>query len=115
MSGVNVTRIVISVYTVAGIICCFAGWVLVGRIHAIGPGLGHDANFQSVTAAVIGGISLFGGRGSFLGTFFGALTMGVLSLGLHIYVSDAQWTYMSIGVFIIGAILLDRWIRKFAI
>jgi fructose transport system permease protein len=112
LSGLPVTRILVTVYTVSGVICSFAGWVLVGRIHYIAPGLGQFANIESITAAVIGGISLFGGRGSVLGMLFGALTVGVLSLGLRLFVADAQWAYMSIGVFIIGAVAVDRWVKR---
>jgi len=112
LSGLPVTRILVTVYTASGVICSFAGWVLVGRIHYIAPGLGQFANIESITAAVIGGISLFGGRGSVLGMLFGALTVGVLSLGLRLFVADAQWAYMSIGVFIIGAVAVDRWVKR---
>ena len=112
LSGLPVTRILVTVYSVSGLICSFAGWVLIGRVHYIAPGLGQYANIESISAAVVGGISLFGGRGSVLGMFFGALTVGVLSLGLRLFVADAQWAYMSIGVFIIGAVAVDRWIKR---
>ncbi|MEZ5478002.1 MAG: hypothetical protein R3E95_11135 [Thiolinea sp.] len=60
---------------------------------------------------MIGGISLFGGRGSILG-MFGALIVGVFSLGLRLIGTDPQWTYMLIGVLIIFAVAIDQWIRK---
>ncbi len=63
---------------------------------------------------VIGGISLFGGRGSILGTLFGALIVGVFSLGLRMLGTDPQWTYLLIGVLIIAAVAIDQWIRKVA-
>ena len=67
-----------------------------------------------ITAVVIGGISLFGGRGSIVGTFFGALIVGVFTLGLRLAGADAQWTYLLIGVLIIAAVAVDQWIRKVA-
>ena len=70
------------------------------------------ANIESITAVVIGGISLFGGRGSILGMLFGALIVGVFTLGLRLLGADAQWTYLLIGVLIIGAVAIDQWIRK---
>lgn len=114
LSGVNVNFTLISVYTIAGLICAFAGWALIGRIGSVSPTSGQLANIESITAVVIGGISLFGGRGSILGMFFGALIVGVFSLGLRLMGADAQWTYLMIGMLIIIAVALDQWIRKVA-
>ncbi len=114
LSGVNVNFTLISVYTLAGLICAFAGWALIGRIGSVSPTSGQLANIESITAVVIGGISLFGGRGSILGMFFGALIVGVFSLGLRLMGADAQWTYLMIGMLIIFAVALDQWIRKVA-
>ena len=112
LSGVNTKRILISVYALSGLICAFAGWALIGRIGSVSPTSGQFSNIESITAVVIGGISLFGGRGSILGMFFGALIVGVFSLGLRLLGADAQWTYLLIGVLIIGAVAVDQWIRK---
>ena len=71
-------------------------------------------SLQGKTAVVIGGISLFGGRGSIIGTFFGALIVGVFTLGLRLAGADAQWTFLLIGVLIIAAVAVDQWIRKVA-
>ena len=114
LSGVNVRRTLISVYGVAGLICAFAGWALIGRIGSVSPTSGQLLNIESITAVVIGGISLFGGRGSILGTFFGALIVGVFTLGLRLLGADAQWTYLLIGLLIIAAVAVDQWIRKVA-
>ena len=114
LSGVNVRATLISVYGVAGLICAFAGWALIGRIGSVSPTSGQLLNIESITAVVIGGISLFGGRGSILGTFFGALIVGVFTLGLRLLGADAQWTYLLIGVLIIAAVAVDQWIRKVA-
>ncbi|MXQ06588.1 ABC transporter permease [Alphaproteobacteria bacterium GH1-50] len=112
LSGVNVKRTLIQVYALAGLICAFAGWALIGRIGSVSPTSGQLANIESITAVVIGGISLFGGRGSILGTLFGALIVGVFTLGLRLMGADAQWTYLLIGLLIIAAVAVDQWIRK---
>ena len=114
LSGVNVKGTIISVYALAGLICAFAGWALIGRIGSVSPTSGQLLNIESITAVVIGGISLFGGRGSILGTFFGALIVGVFTLGLRLAGADAQWTYLLIGLLIIAAVAVDQWIRKVA-
>lgn len=112
LSGVNVKRVLISVYMLAGLICAFAGWALIGRIGSVSPTSGQLANIESITAVVIGGISLFGGRGSIMGMLFGALIVGVFTLGLRLMGADAQWTFLLIGALIIAAVAVDQWIRK---
>ena len=114
LAGVKVEKTLISVYTLSGLICALAGWVLIGRIGSVSPTAGQFANIESITAVVIGGISLFGGRGSILGMLFGALIVGVFALGLRLLGTDPQWTYLLIGVLIIFAVAIDQWIRKVA-
>jgi fructose transport system permease protein len=91
LAGINTDRILLSVYVFAGLIAAIAGWALIGRVGAISPTAGENANLDSITAVVIGGTSLFGGRGSIIGTLVGALIVGVL---------------------IIVAVALDQWIRR---
>ena len=114
LAGVNVNRTLMSVYMLAGLICALAGWVMIGRFGSVSPSAstGVLGNIQSITAVVIGGISLFGGRGSIAGAFFGALIVGVFELGLRMAGADPQWTFMLIGMLIIGAVAVDQWIRK---
>jgi fructose transport system permease protein len=112
LAGVQVRSILLSVYTLCGVICALAGWALIGRLGSVSPTSGQFANIESITAVVIGGISLFGGRGSILGMLFGALIVGVFSLGLKMIGTDPQWTYLLIGALIISAVAVDQWIRK---
>ncbi|TIX77757.1 MAG: ABC transporter permease, partial [Mesorhizobium sp.] len=84
LSGIQTKKVLISVYTLAGLIAAFAAWVSIGRNGSISPSAAvTDYNLQAITATVIGGISLFGGRGSILGTLFGAMIVGVVSMGLN--------------------------------
>jgi fructose transport system permease protein len=112
LSGVETDRTLISVYMLTGLICAVAGWALIGRIGSVSPTSGQLGNIESITAVVIGGISLFGGRGSVVGSLFGGLIVGVFTLGLRLLGADAQWTYLLIGLLIIGAVAIDQWIRK---
>jgi len=114
LAGVSARRVLLSVYILAGLICALAGWVLIGRIGSVSPTAGQFANIESITAVVIGGVSLFGGRGSIAGMLFGALIVGVFSLGLRLLGADPQWTYLLIGLLIILAIAADQWIRALA-
>jgi fructose transport system permease protein len=114
LSGVSTKRVLIAVYVLAGLICALAGWVSIGRNGSVSPQIGQFANIESITAVVIGGMSLFGGRGSIMGMLFGALIVGVFSFGMRMYGTDVQWTYLIIGVLIILAVAIDQWIRKVA-
>jgi fructose transport system permease protein len=114
LSGVDVHKTYMSVYMTAGFICALAGWVMIGRFGSISPSAttGVIGNIQAITAVVIGGISLFGGRGSIAGALFGALIVGVFELGLRMAGANPQWTFLLIGTLIIGAVAVDQWIRK---
>lgn len=116
LAGVDVHRTLMSVYMLAGFICALAAWVMIGRFGSVSPSAttGVIGNIQSITAVVIGGISLFGGRGSVAGALFGALIVGVFELGLRMAGADPQWTFLLIGVLIIAAVAVDQWIRKVA-
>ena len=114
LAGVRTRRVLMSVYVLAGLICALAGWVLIGRIGSVSPAAGQFINIESITAVVIGGVSLFGGRGSVLGMLCGAMIVGVFSLGLRLLGADPQWTYLFIGVLIILAVSVDQWIRSLA-
>ncbi|MDX8354302.1 ABC transporter permease [Cognatiyoonia sp. IB215182] len=116
LAGVNVKRTLMSVYMLAGMISAIAGWSLIGRFASVSPSAstGLEGNIESITAVVIGGISLFGGRGSIWGAFFGALIVGVFMLGLGMAGVNPQWTFMLIGTLIILAVGIDQWIRKVA-
>jgi fructose transport system permease protein len=112
LAGVRTNRVLLSVYIVAGLICAVAAWMLIGRIASASPQAGGTANLDSITAVVIGGTSLFGGRGLVIGTLFGALIVGVLRNGLTLSGVDVLWQDFAVGVLIIAAVAIDQWIRK---
>jgi fructose transport system permease protein len=111
LAGIQVKRLLISVYTLAGVIVAMSAWVLIGRVGAATTSSAVDANLDSITAVVIGGTSLFGGRGSLLGTFLGAVIVGVFRNGLALARFDVLYQTLAIGLLIIAAVSLDQWIR----
>ncbi|MCQ8782280.1 ABC transporter permease [Mangrovibrevibacter kandeliae] len=112
LSGIPLSRTLIAVYAVGGFICALAGWAIIGRLGSVSPTSGYEANIQAITAVVIGGTSLFGGRGSVVGTLVGALIVGVFAMGLRIWGTDPQWTRLTVGALIVAAVAADQWIRK---
>lgn len=112
LTGVRVDRVLLSVYVVAGLIIGITSWLLIGRIGSISPTAGVEYNLASITAVVIGGTSLFGGRGSIMGTLLGALIVGVFSSGLSLAGFDSLWQEFTIGILIIGAVAVDQRLRK---
>jgi fructose transport system permease protein len=112
LSGIKVNWTLIQVYTLAGLLCGMAGWILIGRVGAVSPLGNQTANLDAITAVVIGGTSLFGGRGSILGTLFGALIVGVFDSGLSLTGVDPLWRQLTVGALIIMAVSIDQWIRR---
>ena len=110
--GIRVDRVLLSVYTVAGLIYGITAWVLIGRAGTASPNAIVDANLETITAVVIGGTSLFGGRGGIVGTMLGALIVYSFNIGLSLAGVDAQLRVLAIGVLIIVAVSIDQWIRK---
>lgn len=112
LAGIRTDRTLMSVYALAGTVCAIAGRASIGRVGSISPQSFYEGNLQSITAVVIGGISLFGGRGSIMGALFGALIVGVFQSGLRIAGVDVLWQVFAIGWLIIIAVAIDQWIRK---
>ena len=112
LAGIRTDRLLVSVYTLAGLICGLAAWVSIGRVGSVSPPSFAEANLDSITAVVIGGTSLFGGRGSIMGALFGALIVGVFSSGLKLAGVDVIWQRFAIGCLIILAVGIDQWIRR---
>lgn len=112
LTGIPVNRVLMSVYVVAGLIIGITSWLLIGRIGSISPTAGVEYNLASISAVVIGGTSLFGGRGRIMGTLLGALIVGVFSSGLSLVGLDNLWQEFTIGILIIGAVAVDQRLRK---
>ncbi|MEM6530012.1 MAG: ABC transporter permease [Chloroflexota bacterium] len=112
LMGIPVNRVLITVYGLSGLFYGIAGWILVGRIGSGDPNAGQTANLDSITAVVIGGTSLFGGRGSILGTLIGALIVGVFINGLQITGVDPLWQRFITGVLVILAVAIDQFSQR---
>ena len=110
--GVRSTRTLLSVYLVAGLIYAVASWVQIGRTGDASTDISSTLNLDSITAVVIGGVSLFGGRGVVLGTLFGALIVQVFQTGIALAGVDELYQQLAEGLLVIAAVSLDQWIRR---
>lgn len=112
LSGISTKRVIFSVYVVAGLIVGIAAWVTIGRVGSASPNPDPLLNLDTITAVVIGGTSLFGGRGTLLGTLIGAFIITVVQNGLSLAGLDQAYRVLAIGVLVIIAVAVDQWIRK---
>ncbi len=108
ISGLNVGRIKIGVYAIAGLLSGLAGLVLSSRVGSGQPGLGVGYELDAIASAVIGGTSLSGGVGTIWGTIIGALIIGVLNNGLDLLNVSAYWQTIIKGSIIVAAVIVDE-------
>ncbi|CTQ57830.1 MAG: ABC transporter permease [Roseibium album] len=107
-TGINIRRQRMMLYTISGLMAGIAGLIFTARVNTGDPTAGLNYELLAITAAIIGGTNLFGGRGSILGTMIGALIMGVLQNGLNLMAVQAYYQQMAIGAVLIAAVWLDQ-------
>ena len=112
LSGISTKRVIFSVYLVSGLIIGIAGWITIGRVGSASPNVDPLLNLDTITAVVIGGTSLFGGRGTLIGTLLGAFIIVVVENGLSLAGLDQAYRVLAVGVLVILAVAVDQWIRK---
>ena len=109
LTGINTKRVLFSVYTLAGLMSGLAALLLVGRTELGDPNAGQTTeNLDSITAVVLGGTSLFGGRGSIIGTLIGAVIVGVFRNGLTLIGVEVIYQYLVTGILVILAVSVDQ-------
>jgi ribose transport system permease protein len=108
LTGLNVSRIKIAVYVLAGALAGVAGLIVTARLDSAQPNAGLGYELDSIAAVVIGGTSLSGGRGSVWGTVLGCLIIGVLNNGLFLLNVSPFWQQVIKGVVILLAVALDK-------
>jgi len=112
LTGINTRRTLLSVYVLAGFVYAIAAWQALGRIPNADPNAFQTGNLDSITAVVIGGTSLFGGRGGIPGTVLGALVVTVLTNGLTQAGIDSLYQQVATGILVIVAVAVDRVVRR---
>lgn len=112
LMGVHTSKLLVSVYTIAGLVYGIAGLMLVARTGVGDPMAGQTDNLDSITAVVLGGTSLFGGRGQILGTLLGALIVGVFRNGLTLMGVPSVFQVLITGILVILAVTTDQLTRR---
>ena len=108
LSGINVDRVKIYVYSLAGGLTAIASLILTSRLNSAQPTAGNMFELDAIAAVVLGGTSLTGGRGWIVGTLIGALIIGVLNNGLNLIGVSSFFQQVVKGAVILIAVLLDR-------
>jgi erythritol transport system permease protein len=119
LSGIKVELVKVSAYVISGFCAAFAGLVIASELVAAHPASGETFELNAIAAAVLGGTSLSGGRGTIAGTLVGAFVIGVLGDGLVMLGVSSFWQMVVKGLVIIAAVVLDqmqrRMYRRFAL
>ena len=108
LSGLNVRRIKLNVYTIGGALAGMAGLLVTARLDSATPNAGFTYELDSIAAVVIGGTSLSGGRGTIMGTVLGCLIIGVLNNGLVLLEVSPFWQQVIKGLVILVAVAVDK-------
>lgn len=112
LSGVNVNKVKVAVYMIAGMLCGIAGLLVTSRLDSAQPNAGGGYELDSIAAVVIGGTSLSGGKGSIIGTVIGAGIIGVLNNGLVLLNVSPFWQQVIKGLVILLAVVIDKFNTK---
>ena len=112
MSGVNVNRVIASVYVIMGFFAGLSAFVLSARLNSAEAVAGTGYELTVIASVVIGGTSLFGGSGTIFGTVIGTILIGVLINGLVLMNVNAYVQQIVIGVIIVAAVAFDTFAKS---
>jgi len=108
LSGININKVKIIVYTLAGALAAIGGIMVTSRLDSAQPNAGMSYELDAIAAVVIGGTSLSGGRGTIIGTVLGAIIIGVLNNGLVLLDVSPFWQQVVKGMVILLAVMIDK-------
>ena len=112
LSGINTNAVLVKVYIICGALASLSGILLASRMNSGQPNAGLMYELDVIAAVVVGGTSLFGGRGSVIGTFLGAMLIGILRNGLNLLNVNSYVQQVMVGVVILLAVLIDNFNKK---
>lgn len=112
-AGIHVQNVRLAVFALSGLFAAIAGILLAARLASVQPALGRGYELQAIAAAVLGGTSLKGGRGTVIGTAMAALLLGTINAGLQIVGVDPTWYQVFVGGSILAAVAFHHWSERF--
>lgn len=112
LAGINTTAILLMVYAISGVLAGVAGLLLTGRLNGANPNAGTSYELDAIAAAVLGGASLFGARGTIAGTFLGVLLVNVLANGIDLINIDPHVQQVVEGVLLVLIVWVDQWRKR---
>lgn len=111
LCGVNVPRTKVLVYTLSGFLTGWAGIIMFAHSNSGNPTLGEQLELDVITAVVIGGASLGGGKGTVVGALLGVAILGLIKNGVSLFNVPVEMQYILIGVLLLANVALNRWRR----
>ena len=112
LAGIDTQRVLLAVYLLSGSCAGLAALLSMARTGVGDPQAGQTENLEAITAVVLGGTSLFGGRGAIIGSLIGALIVGVFRNGLTLMGVSSVFQILITGVLVIVAVAVDQWARE---
>lgn len=112
LSGINVRATILTVYALSAVLAGVAGLLLLGRLTSANPNNGTSYELDAIAAAVLGGASLFGARGTIFGTFVGVVLVNTLSNGIDLMGLDAHLQQVVEGILLVVIVWLDQWRKR---
>lgn len=108
LAGVDVKKVTLSVYILSGVLAAVTGIIFAAQMASCSPVAGEGYEMNAITAAVVGGTSMSGGKGNLLGTFLGAVIMGILSNIMNLCGVSSYWQTVLTGLILVVAILVRK-------
>ena len=113
LSGINVNRVKLGVYTLSGLLAAFAGVLSVSRFTVADPGAGTGEELRIIAACIIGGCSLQGGKGTVFGGLLGLIFVGFINNGMVLLRVPVYWQTLAMGAILLLAVGLDMFSQRF--
>lgn len=109
ISGIKVDKLRIQVYALSGLIAALAGILLASRLTTVHPEMGKNYELEAIAAAIIGGTSLAGGKGSLIGTAIGAIILFMIKNAMNLLNVHPYWETIVVGIIILVAVSVNIW------
>jgi len=112
LSGISVTRVRISIFVITGLLAAMSGVLLSARLGTSNPSIGGGVEFAVISAVLVGGASLYGGRGSMVGTLLGVIFIGMLNNGMVLLGVNSYAQGVAQGAIVLGAVLASTYLGR---